>query len=567
MAEYTNVEKPFLEKLRQVGWQVYDKGQGILENPGDSFRTSFKEVILKGIFLESIKKINDWITPAQLEYCFDRISNQGPKKLLEANKSVYTALVKGITLPGKNERTGEENPTVHLVDFTPKGITRNSFIALNQFRVDTPNTAKVFIIPDIVCFVNGLPLVVVECKDLYVAEPLSDAFTQIKRYSNQRDDYYSSNEGEERLFHTNLFSVITHGSEARFGTITSDFDYFYNWNDIFPEEYKTITVEPNSIRQEVMIHGMFNHAILLDILKNFIFFTALKSGEEIKIVCRYQQYRAVGKMIERLRIGKNWKQRSGVVWHTQGSGKSLTMAFLVKKMRSCFDLKDYKILMIVDRLDLEEQLLETAALAEIPRRIDHKQQLVLLNNDTANLNMVMIHKFGVNQEVSVESLLRIGIIPKFETFQEISNSEKILMLIDEAHRSQGGDMADNLFMAFPNATRIGFTGTPLITERHRIKTSERFCQPKDEYIDTYKMNNAVIDRATVDIKYIGKSTADKIRDKEVFDLEYEHIFKNRTEAERQEIQRRYGDMIAFLESMERVQEVAADVLKHYIRVY
>ncbi len=569
MAEYINVEKPFLEKLRQIRWEVYDNGAGgIPEDPNDSFRASFNEVILKDIFKASIYKLNPWITEDQFKYCFDKITVHGNKDLLTVNKNIFDLLLKGITLPGKNKLTGIENPTVHLIDFA--NYKNNSFIAINQFRVDTPNRAKKFIIPDIVCFVNGMPIVVIECKDLYSPGPLSESFRQISRYSNQREDYFSSEEGEEKLFHTNLFSVITHGLEARFGTICSDFDYYLKWVDIFPEEYQTIppdntiSIEPNSQRQEVLILGMFNHEILIDILKNFTLYIQLKSGLDIKIICRYQQYRAVRKMVDRLKTGTDFKERSGVIWHTQGSGKSLTMAFLVRKMRSSFDLKDYKILMVVDRIDLEDQLLETAELVERTNKIETKKDLVTLESDTNNLNMVMLHKFNKNQTITSETLLMLGVIPKYEEYPLINNSERILILVDEAHRSQGNDMGKNLFLAFPNATRIGFTGTPLITERHKKQTAERFYQLKDQYIDTYKMNNAVADGATVDIKYIGKKTSDKIKDKEVFDLEYEHTFKNRTDAEKQEIHKRYGTMVAFLESKERVKEISADILNHYI---
>lgn len=570
MAEYINVEKPFLDKLRQIGWEVHDNGAGgIPEDPTESFRTSFKEVILKGKFEEAIKKLNPWINPEQFNYCYEKITEQGSKKLLEANKDIFNQLLKGITLPGKNEQTGVDNPTVRLIAFGDE-YKDNSFIVINQFRVDTPNRAKKCIIPDIVCFVNGMPFVVIECKDMYSPGPLSESFRQIERYSNQRDDFFSKDEGEEKLFHTNLFSVITHGLEARFGTICSNFDYFLKWVDIFPEEYRTIppdttiSIEPDSQRQEVLIHGMFNHEILIDILKNFTLFMQLKSGQDIKIICRYQQYRAVRKMVERLQQGADFKQRSGVIWHTQGSGKSLTMAFLVRKMRSTFDLKDYKILMVVDRIDLEDQLTETAELVERTNNIETKQDLVMLESDTNNLNMVMLHKFIENQKITSENLLKLGIIPKFTEFPEINNSEKILILVDEAHRSQGNDMGKNLFIAFPNATRIGFTGTPLITERHKKQTAERFYQPKDQYIDTYKMNNAVADGATVDIKYIGKKTSDQIKDKEVFDLEYEETLKHRTEEERQEIQKRYGTMVAFLESKERIIEIAKDILEHFV---
>jgi len=576
MAEYTNVEKPFLGKLSQAHWQVIDQGQGIPVDPSKSLRSSFAEVALKTEFMRSVGALNPWATPEQLDYCYERILLQGNKKLLEVNKDVFRMIRKGITLPGKNIKTGEENPTVKLVDFENGHTNRNSFIAVNQFRVDTPTTAKSFIIPDIVCFVNGMSWIVIECKDLYTAEPLSDAFTQIRRYSNQRDDdFYAIDEGKESLFYTNLFNVITHGTEARFGAIRSEFDYYNNWIDIFPEKYKTVDTAKDGQRQEVIILGMFNHEILLDIFHNFTIYMEAKPGLEVKIICRYQQYRAVGKMIEGLQTGASFQDRSGVVWHTQGSGKSLTMVFLIKKMRDTFHLKDYKILMVVDRIDLESQLEETAHLAgekvwtvskKEGRAAHGRDEKVLaeLGDDTADLNIVMVHKFGINQELSADALFRLGVVPRFETFGELSKSEKVLILVDEAHRSQNGDMSNNLFMAFPQATRIGFTGTPLITPRHKITTAERFYQKTGEYIDTYKMNDAVADRATVDIKYIGKSTSDEISDKEVFDLEYEEIFKHRTEEERQEIQRRYGGMIEYLESMNRVKPIARDIMEHYV---
>lgn len=574
MAEYTNVEQPFLQKLRDTHWKVIDQGQGIPVNPENSMRSSFSEVALKIEFIRAVGSINPWATVAQLEYCYDKVLLHGNKKLLEANKDVFRMLRKGISLLTNNEVTGEENPVVKLIDF--ENYNNNSFIAINQFRVDTPTTAKSFIIPDIVCFVNGLPFVVVECKDLYVAEPLSDAYTQIRRYSNQRDDdFYVITEGKESLFYSNLFNVITHGTEARFGTIRSEFDYYFNWSDIFPEKYKTITTEPEGKRQEVIILGMFNHEIMIDILRNFTLFMEIKQGAEVKIICRYQQYRAVGKMIENLQQGVDWKERSGVIWHTQGSGKSLTMVFLIKKMRATFGLSNYKILMVVDRIDLEDQLEETAHLtgekvwtvAKKTGRVAHARRekiLAELGDDTADLNIVMLHKFGINQEASAQALFQLGIVPRYETFQEISNSEHVLILIDEAHRSQNGDMSNNLFMAFPKATRIGFTGTPLITPRHKVTTAEKFYKEPGDFIDTYKMNDAVKDRATVDLKYIGKSTADEISDKEVFDMEYEEIFKNRTEEERQEIQRRYGGMIEYLESMNRVKPIARDIMTHYV---
>lgn len=563
MAEYINVERPFLDKLRQLGWQVIDQGLGVPQDPAKSLRENFKQVMLPNEFKSAIQKINvtsdgkEWLTDKQLEEVLFEIQNFAGKSLHEANKEIHRLLLKGTSV-AVNEITGEQSPSVRLVDY--KNYASNSFIAINQFRLLTPGASRQGIIPDIVLFLNGLPVVVVEAKDFDVAEPLSEAFLQVTRYANTRDDDYGFKEGEERLFHYNIFSIITHGHEARVGTISAEFDFYNNWADIFPEEYKVVDFPPNEERQEVLIHGMLNKEILIDLLKHYTLFIEIKKGVEVKIVARYNQYRAVGKIIDNFRNGNTPIEKGGVVWHTQGSGKSLTMVFLIKKLRSCDDLKDLKIIFIVDRTDLEEQLSETAEMTGEPVRIiDKRNKLHLLSDDTGDVNMVMIHKFLVENNVSAQSLIEAGVIPKFEKFETINNSDRILLLIDEAHRTQGGDMGDNLFSAFPNAVRIGFTGTPLLTERHEIKTHERF----GGFIDFYKFDTAVKDRATVEIKYIGKVSKDHLDDKEQFDAEFEDMFKQRTQEEREEIQRRYGSFIAYLESKERIAEIAKDIIEHY----
>ncbi|MDD2899590.1 MAG: HsdR family type I site-specific deoxyribonuclease [Desulfuromonadaceae bacterium] len=563
MAEYVNVEQPFLNKLRELGWEVKDHGCfGIPQDPTTSRRTSFREVALKEVFFEAVRNINHtddgrtWLTDKQLDDIFTLVTNHPGEPLLEANRTVFNLLTNNTTV-SINELTCEQNPLVRLIDF--REPTNNSFIAINQFRIDTPGGSRQAIIPDIVLFVNGLPFVVIECKDMSVAEPLSEAFIQICRYSNRRDDDYDLKEGEERLFHFGLFSILTHGNEARFGTITGEFDHYLNWKDIFPEEYKTIPLTPEE-RQDVLIHGMLNKAILLDILKNFTVFMEVKRGVIAKIVCRYQQYRAVGKVMDRLRAGQNPFEKSGVVWHTQGSGKSLTMVFLVRKMRESDDLKDFKIIMVNDRTDLEDQLGETAKMTgEKVTVVERRSQLDKLEGDFGNLSMVMIHKFLAQNQVSAQSLIDSGMVPQFETFQTVNASDRILLLIDEAHRTQGGDMGDNLFVGFPNAAKLAFTGTPLLTDRHKQKTHERF----GTFIDVYKMKDSVADRATVDILYIGRTSKDQILNKEMFKEEFEDMFRNRTEEEKQEIQRRYGTLTAYLETTDRIKKIAEDIIEHY----
>jgi len=247
-------------------------------------------------------------------------------------------------------------------------------------------------------------------------------------------------------------------------------------------------------------------ATLLDVLRTCTVFMDTDSGRRIKAVCRYQQYRAARKIIERLRAGKTPEARSGVVWHTQGSGKSLTMVFVARMLRASSDLEDFKILLVNDRVDLEQQLAGTARLiGGKVNVIESSAQLrEHLCTDASDINMVMVHKFAERAEVlpaSVAKALNYGgklipepevlkaaepqvsyqTIPSSKTFGVVNASDRIVLMIDEAHRTQGSDLGDNVFEAFPQATRIAFTGTPLITEQHGTKrTVKRF----GEYIDT-----------------------------------------------------------------------------------
>ena len=594
MSEYLHVERPFLDRLRQLGWEVIEQGRGIPKDPAKSLRTSFREVTLKEVFKQAVRDINwhagqPWLTDKQLEDLHDLLTSteRGGASLLEANQEVFRRLVgETKTTVAQNEQTGERDVLVRLIDFDD--WASNRFHAINQFRVDTPGGPREGIIPDIVLFVNGLPLVVVECKDVDVADPLSSAVDQVRRYANLRDDDFGVKEGEERLFHYNLFSVVTHGIEARCGTITGDFEYYLNWKDIFPSQYKTFDITqyaeeeqaryggygrdlPPIVRQEVAIHGLLNREILLDVLQHFTLFKTLDHGDTIKIICRYQQYRAVGKIIQRLRRRESARDRSGVVWHTQGSGKSLTMIFFVRKLRSQPDLKDYKVILMVDRKDLEKQLSEDALLTgefKAKNIVSSRRELQpKLSGSASDLSMVMIHKFVQEELKHAKALMKAfeqaGEVPEFKPFEVINDSDRIVMLIDEAHRSQGGDMGDNLFAAFPNAAKIAFTGTPLLTERHKQKTHERF-GGRGEFIDTYKIREAVEDRATLDIVYIGKTSQDDISRKQEMDEKFEDVFRERTQAEKLEIQKRYGTMQAYLENMDRLRKIAYDLVDHYI---
>jgi len=574
LSEYKFVEKPFLDQLEALGWIIINQGEGIPGDPAGSLRTGFREVTLKEVFKQSVSAINvlddgtEWLTDKQLEELHDGLTDQAGKGLLEANKDVLAHLYKQQV--DVNEVTGEEYPVVKLIDFdNPEA---NTFHAINQFRIDTPGRVKSFIIPDLVLFVNGLPLVVIECKDknIYTSNPIYEAITQLRRYSDQREDTIEAGlkEGEDRLFHFNQLMIATTGDETKFGTITSTSDYFYSWKTIYPTQYQDY-VKPLGVErpQEVLIQGMLPKDTLLDIVRNFMLY--MDAGDkQIKVACRYQQYRAVLKTMEKLRTGNTSMERSGVIWHTQGSGKSLTMVFLVRKLRQSHDLKDFKVLMVNDRVDLEEQLTKTATLTgEKVYVIDSSNKLKSdLANDSSNLNMVMVHKFKEAEtmlpDYVAEALGKYGdmTIPKKEIFGIVNASKKVLVLIDEAHRTQSSELGDNLFAAFPNAARIAFTGTPLITEKHKKKTWERF----GGYIDKYKLQDAVDDGATIQILYEGKTADTAINEKHQFDTKFEDLFKNLTDEQILKIKKKYGCTGDILDAPKRIEAIANDMVNHYV---
>ena len=575
MSEYRHVEKPFLAQLATLGWTVIDHGQGMIpSDPATSLRTHFREWLLPEVFRKSVSVINRpadgkaWLTDRQLDDLRDQLLRHPNRSLLEANEAVQALLFKAQV--DVNELTGEPDPVVKLIDFAHP--ERNSFHAINQFRIDTPGCVKQFIIPDMVLFVNGIPLVVIEAKigDATTANPLHAAFEQLLRYRNARPETAVAGlrEGEPRLFYSNLLLIRTCGEKAEFGTISSGHEHFYAWKTIWPESRGEYTPPLGVEReQERMIQGLLAPDTLLEVLRTCTVFMDTDDGRRVKVTSRYQQYRAARRIVERLRNGKSPGERSGVVWHTQGSGKSLTMVFVARMLRASRDLGDFKILLVNDRIDLEEQLAATARLIGgkvnvIESTADLREHLSTAASD---VNMVMVHKFMEREEklplVVSDVLATYGKLPSAGTFGVVNRSERILIMIDEAHRTQSSDMGDNVFEAFPNATRIAFTGTPLVTEQHGTRrTVKRF----GDYIDTYKLMDAVHDGATLQILYEGRTADTAITDKHGFDTKFEDLFRNRTPEEIAAIKKKYGASGDILEAEKRIEAIARDLVDHYI---
>jgi type I restriction enzyme, R subunit len=575
MSEYSHVEHPLLTQLGGLGWSVVDQGSALIpQDPARSLRTSFRDLILPQVFRDRVRALNrtpdgqDWLTERQLAGLIDDIFRQPGKGLLDANEAVQALLMKAQV--DRNDVTGEKDPTVRLIDFA--NPERNTFHAINQFRVDTPGCVKGFIIPDVVLFVNGLPLVVIEAKigDANTANPMHEAFVQLQRYRDARPETARAGlrEGEPKLFYTNLAVIRTCGEAAEFGSISSAPEHFYSWRNIWPKQYETISPPLGAVRaQEELVQGLLNPHCLLDMLRTCSVFMDLPNGKRVKVLARYQQHRAARRIVERLRTGETMEERSGVIWHTQGSGKSLTMVFVGRMLRASRDLNDMKIIMVVDRADLEDQLTGTAQLIGgkinlVESRADVRTTLA---SPASDVNMVMVHKFLETKDDLPDSfrekLGRYAPPPSAESFGVVNTSPRILIMVDEAHRTQGSDMGDNLFEAFPNAARIAFTGTPLKTERHGGRqTVKRF----GAYIDKYKLMDAVADGATLQILYEGRTANTALRDKAEFDQAFEDLFENRSAEDLLAIKKKYGATGDILEAESRIGAIARDLVGHYI---
>ncbi len=310
-----------------------------------SERNSLKEVVLASRLSDSIKRLNPWISEENLRKVTRDLIQLQTSTLMEANQQVWETMVQ-LTAVEQDLGKGRKSQTVNIIDFDRP--ENNQFLWTNQFKVEGVNQN---IIPDILLFVNGLPLGVVECKSPYITNPMESGIDQLLRYANRR--HPEDNEGCEKLFHYNQVMISTHRDKSRVGTISSRMEHYLEWKDPYPLEAEELGAEPNS--QQILISGMLNKDNFLDLIRNFIVFEP-EGGRVIKKLARYQQFRSVHKTIERLKAGATRKEKG---WHTQGSGKSLSMVFLAVKIRRDHELQDYKLLFMTDRQQLHQQLTST----------------------------------------------------------------------------------------------------------------------------------------------------------------------------------------------------------------
>ena len=544
------VENRFLHHLQKLGWKIYRQNRDDPEytkeilsfNPSfepsygnrAKFRKGFNEVVLECVLKESIKRINPWIEEDQINEVVRRITTPSKNSLLEANREIHDLLLENTSV-SENRKTGEKSPTVKFIDF--QNPENNSFIAISQFKVSIPGTEK-HIIPDIVLFVNGLPLVVVECKSPASTDPIGEAVTQIMRYSNRR----GVKEGNEKLFWYNLFTIATSNQVAKYGTITAEYEHFVEWKDPYPYTLSDISSDGNITSQQLLVQGMLSKRNLLDILHNFTIFKEDPKTGVIKVIPRYQQFRAVKKMIKKIKEGKTPEERGGIIWHTQGSGKSLTMMFAVREIYHDPELRNFKIVFVTDRKDLQKQLNETSKsvgfTVKLANSIEELKEL--LKTNTPDLVMSMIHKY---QERDLK-----------REFPILNESPNILIMIDEAHRTQYKLLGANLRKALPNAVKVAFTGTPI------EKTEMTF----GEYIDKYSIRQAVEDGVTVEIVYEGRAHKAELSDEEAANRKFEDVFSMVDAQERAILLGRYT-WRGYLEDENVIRDKAKDMIDHYVK--
>lgn len=591
--EYTHVEKPFIDQLVSMGWQWIE---GNTRDPSVTGRSDFREVLLEGRVKAALRRINreqgrDWLDEARVNQAFSALDRLGAHQLLEANQRALELLLKGMEVEGDPDLHGGKDQTLHFIDY--EHPDNNEFLVINQFRVDPPGSRR-SIIPDLVLFVNGIPLAVVECKSPHINEPMEAAVEQLLSYSNQRD-WVEGDEGAERLFHYNQFMVATFGEKARVGTVGALPEHYLEWKDTSPVPQSQVAQELGVKRlsgQQTLVAGMLRKEHLLDLVRNFTLFSQAGS-RRIKVVARYQQFRAVQEAIRRLSKGQTLRehgeadQRGGIIWHTQGSGKSLTMVFLVRKMRTLPGLRRFKVVFVTDRRDLEKQLSETAALTGETvykaRNIDELNRL--LRQPGSGLVFTMIQKYQEKEEAAEEFLYelpdskpvvfeeraadpgqgygedsrKLRLMVRAKPMEVLNDSEEIVVLVDEAHRSQSSDLHANLMRALPNCAKIGFTGTPIIIGE-RKKTHDIF----GNYIDRYTIQQSEADGATVKILYEGRTASGEVEDGRNVDELFEDLFRERTPEELEVLKKKYATKGNVLEAKRLIAKKAEDMLRHYV---
>jgi type I restriction enzyme, R subunit len=510
MSEYLQSELPAIELFKKLGYDYFDaKGE-------------MYEVVLEDKLTTSLKTINPWLNENNLQKVIRKILAVSGSSLMEINSEIHKLITRADALSLKP--TSEEKPRpVKFIDY--ENLENNEFLVVNQmkFKGERQNS-----IPDLVVFVNGLPLAVIEAKNQTI--DISDIPDL---------DYYQSN--SPKLFHYNQIIGAINRISGLYGTIEASMKFYSKYNEEATETLIAL-LDNEPTPQDILIYNLFEKQRFLDIVKYFVIFEVVE-GRTIKKLPRYQQLRAVNKIVDRL---KN-QNKGGVVWHTQGSGKSITMIYLATKLRATTSgFNNPTILVVTDRTDLDNQISSTfrrTGFANPIQASSISHLKILLKDDYGKTLTSTIQKFQERAEEQKE-------------VEVLSTKENIFVLIDEAHRSQYGLTASYMRQSLPNAKFIAFTGTPI--DKENKSTLGEFYG--GDYIDKYTIKQSVADGNTLPILY-ETGLSKFFIEKELLDAEFNKMFGNESK-EKQAILKTKATQLD-KNATRRVEEIAKSIVEHY----
>ena len=540
-----DLEQATLEWLENLGYEI-ENGPNIAVDSDSPERYSYADVVLTNRLEAALMKINPEASLETVLRAVQLVTMIQSPSLIINNRIFQKYVTDGIDVEVRKEDGRNTAEKLWLFDF--QNPTDNNFLAVNQFTVIEGQFNKR---PDVIVFVNGLPLVVIELKNS------TDEQTGISKGFNQLQTYKST---IPSLFQYNAFMVTSDGVNARAGSLTADEERFMMWRTVDGK-----SIAPSAMPQlEVLIQGMFKPEVLLDLLRHFIVFQT--DGEKtFKIFAAYHQYYAVNKAVEQAKraAAETGDRKIGVIWHTQGSGKSLSMVFYTGKL--VLEMNNPTVIVLTDRNDLDDQLYNTFSISsdllrQIPKQAESRSDLrKLLTVESGGIIFTTMQKFAPEEG--------------FTHMDALTTRRNVVVMADEAHRTQYGfqaqvtkttdDVATKYgyakYMrdALPNASFIGFTGTPV--ESSDKNTPAVF----GDYIDIYDMTQAVEDGSTVKIYYESRIVKLDLPEGLDIDSEYDEITEFQEESDREKLKSKWSRLEALVGAEQRLQKLAADTVNHF----
>ncbi len=528
------VEQATQDVLETLGWQVVTAWKKESFGPkGLLGRSNKGEVILSRYLLAALQRLNPDLPPSAYDQAIEQITQKAADKTLGSiNKEKYYLLRNGIPVSFTNDQGELVKKKLKVFNFND--YTDNHFLAVRQLEVvgDSYNRR-----PDVIGFVNGIPLVFIELKTHYVN--LRNAYT---------DNLTDYKDTIPHLFHCNAFIILSNGTDTKVGTITSPYKFFLDWKRITEDEEGIVSLD-------TLLRGICDQHRLMDIFENFLLFDNSR-GEVVKLMAKNHQYIGVNKVLENVQNIEDLEGKLGVYWHTQGSGKSYAMVFLCEKIHRKLG-GAYTFLIALDRTELENQIYDTFSgvgvvhnkniIAGNKKGMTGREHLRELLSENHRYIFTLIHKFSIDKEKESEYPL-------------ITERKNIIVISDEAHRTQNGTYAENMrFYGLPNASYLGFTGTPIIKAEKEL-TKNIF----GEYVSVYDFKRAIEDKATLPLRYINRGKKLKI-DNPQLDERMAEILEdeNLDSHQKAKLSYIYQKEYVILTAEERLDDIAQDLVWHF----